>query len=264
MASPNILHWRTDFLDRLQLREPIAQSVALVLAHPDDETASASGLLQRLEQPRLIYLTDGAPRDLVDAKRAGFSDSRGYAAARKRELKAALRALGVTAEPIFYDYPDKQALDYLPEIVDRLVADLAAADVVVSHAYEHGHPDHDTAAVAVALACERLGDAAPERVEFAGYYLAKAGPVYGAFRVKGDEITSSLSPGELRAKRDAIAAFSSQHETLAQFPLSPERFRRTPTYEFRGAAPPGQALYDLYGWEITSARWRSRLAEMLP
>jgi LmbE family N-acetylglucosaminyl deacetylase len=252
-----------DFLEQLKSGQRIDWPVTLVLAHPDDETASAGGLLQRLGQVRLIYLTDGAPRDLIDAKRAGFGDHRDYAMLRKRELGRALRQLGLTTEPIFYDQPDKQALDQLIEIVGRLVSDLYGAKAVVTHPFEHGHPDHDTAAVAVALASFRLGASAPEGFEFAGYHLSDDGPVFGAFLPIGEEVVLQLSQEELERKRRAIAAFESQRQTLAQFPLAPERFRRAPGYDFTAPVPPGQALYDLYRWEITSARWRSRLREIL-
>ena len=252
-----------DFLKQLKSGQRIEQPIVLVLAHPDDETASAGGLLQRLEQPRLIYLTDGAPRDLIDAKRAGFDEHRDYATLRKRELGIALPQLGLAAEPIFYDHPDKQTLDQLIEIIERLISDLGGAEAVVTHPFEHGHPDHDTAAVAVALASLRLGASAPQCFEFAGYHLSDGGPVFGAFWPDGREVVLHLSQEELERKRRAIAAFESQRQTLAQFPLAPERFRRAPEYDFNAAAPPGQALYDLYGWEITSRLWRSRLQEIL-
>ena len=252
-----------DFLEQLKSGQRIEQPVALVLAHPDDETASAGGLLQRLEQVRLIYLTDGAPRDLIDARRAGFDDRRDYAMLRKRELSTSSRQLGLCVEPIFYDCPDKEALDQLIEIVARLVSDLRGAKAAITHAFEHGHPDHDTASVAVALASLRLGISAPERFEFAGYHLSDDGPVFGAFWPGGQDFSLQLAPDELERKRRAIAAFESQHQTLAHFPLAPERFRRAPEYDFTAAAPPGRALYDLYGWDITSQLWRSRLREIL-
>jgi LmbE family N-acetylglucosaminyl deacetylase len=252
-----------DFLEQLKSGQRIDRPVVLVLAHPDDETASAGGLLQRLERVRLIYLTDGAPRDLIDAKRVGCDSASDYAILRKRELHAALRQLGFGVEPIFYDCPDKEALEHLSKVVERLAVGLGGAKAVVTHSFEHGHPDHDTAAVAVALASSRLGSSAPERFEFAGYHLTDDGPVFGAFWPGGEEVALQLSQEELERKRRAISAFESQRQTLAQFPLAPERFRRAPEYDVATAAPPGQALYDLYGWEITSQLWRSRLREIL-
>jgi hypothetical protein len=66
---------------------------------------------------------------------------------------------------------------------------------------------------------------------------------------------------ELDRKRAALAAYQSQRETLHQFPLSPERFRAAPEYDFARPAPPGRALYDLYGWEVTAQSWRHAVAE---
>lgn len=251
-----------DFLEQAQAGGPVSGRVVLVLAHPDDETASAGGLLQRLAPPTLIYLTDGAPRDLIDARREGFSDWSHYARHRKAELREALTALAVRAQPMFYDYPDKAAHDFVAHIVDRLTVDLAGADVVITHPYEHGHPDHDTAAFTVVRACGRLGNAAPERVEFAGYHLGEHGPVYGQF-FDGDGVVLQLSAEQRERKLAALAAYASQAGTLRQFPVEPERFRRAPDYDFTAPAPPGRALYDLYGWEVTSSRWRSRLAEVV-
>ena len=142
-------------------------------------------------------------------------------------------------------------------------AKLAAPVIARPLGYEHGHPDHDTAAVAVALACKKLGRNAPQRAEFAGYHLDQEEPVFGAFWNCGEEVAIHLSPEELRRKRAALQAYASQSETLAQFPISPERFRRAPDYHFTSPAPPQRALYDLYGWQITGSEWRARLAELL-
>lgn len=249
-----------DFLEAISSGKQIDEPVALVLAHPDDETASAGALLQRVANPMLIYLTDGAPRDMEDARREDFGNWRGYAAIRKRELQMALTALGVAVPPIRYDAPDKQAHEFLGSLVELLIRDLSGMEAVVTHAYEHGHPDHDTAAFAVALARRRLGPDAPPALEFAGYHLGPEGPVYGRFWEGGG---TELHPTEMELdrKRAALSAHQSQRETLRQFPLRPERFRAAPEYGFDMPAPPGEALYDLYGWDITSERWREAVAE---
>src|SRR5690242_9330196 len=83
--------------------------VAVVVAHPDDETLGLGARLARLRDFKLIHLTDGAPRDMRDARREGFSDRDEYAAARARELDRALHALH--AQPrkrIGYDCVDQE------------------------------------------------------------------------------------------------------------------------------------------------------------
>ena len=66
----------------------------MVVAHPDDETVGAGATLPLFRRLLLVHATDGAPRDLADARAVGFADAAGYAAARRRELDAALAAGG--------------------------------------------------------------------------------------------------------------------------------------------------------------------------
>jgi LmbE family N-acetylglucosaminyl deacetylase len=247
------------FLDRLRAGAPVERPVALVVAHPDDETVALGSRLAGFRRLTLIHLTDGAPRDLADARRSGFADWHGYAAAREAELDRALACLGAApAVERRYRIADQQAILALDAIVDRLTHDLAGVAAVVTHPFEHGHPDHDTAALAVTLACAALarrGDP-PERYEFAGYHLGEAGPVFGRFRDDPacPEVLIEPAEAERARKRDAIACFATQAAMLAHFPLSPERLRPAPAYDF--ARPPGDSFYDRFGWDMTAAGWR--------
>src|SRR5262245_42709457 len=70
-AKPHFMKWPADSKSRwtevsrrlfpAQLDSSLR--LAVLAAHPDDETIGASRLLRRLSQPLVIYLTDGAPRD---------------------------------------------------------------------------------------------------------------------------------------------------------------------------------------------------------
>src|SRR6185437_14900327 len=97
---------------------PIGSPVAVVVAHPDDETLGLGSRLARLRDFKLIHLTDGAPRDMRDAQREGFFDRDAYARTRARELDRALHALH--AEPrerIGYGCVDQEAVESLPDVV---------------------------------------------------------------------------------------------------------------------------------------------------
>ena len=174
-------------------------------------------------------------------RRAGSSDQIECASEAERAGAARIERNG-------YGFPDQQAIDHIPAIVARLERDLAGMDAVFTHPYEHGHPDHDTAALAVSLARRRLATEgnAPERLEFASYHLRDGRGIFGEFWDDRDrpETIIELGPAERDAKRAAIACFETQHGTLGAFPLSPERVRFSPDYEFAAPAPPGQALYD--------------------
>jgi LmbE family N-acetylglucosaminyl deacetylase len=247
-------------IQRLAAGEPITEPVALVVAHPDDEVVALGSRLRCFADLTLIHLTDGAPRDLRDAQRTGYPDRASYAGARERELQAALDRLGIAPKRIGYAIPDQETAHQLPELIERLSRDLRSMAAIFTHPYEHGHPDHDSAALAVARAAP-----CQPRFECASYHLSENGPRFGAFWPDPASLEESwtLSSEEQAAKANAIACFASQGETLAQFGLAAERVRPAPAYDFSRAAPPGRALYERWGFRGTAADWRTHAARVL-
>jgi LmbE family N-acetylglucosaminyl deacetylase len=241
----------------------------LVAAHPDDETLALGGHLATIRQLTLVHVTDGAPRSLADARRAGFDSREAYARARSRELERALAAAQVgTARRRALGIADQEAVEHLPELLDMVKEELCGAAAVITHPYEGGHPDHDACALIVQCACRllRCADrAAPIRLEFPSYHGRNARWVRGHFWPAPGcpQTVLALDSVRLERKRAALAEFASQQQTLAPFPLSPERLRPAPTYDFTRAPPPGSVLYDSFGWPVTGHRWRQRSRALL-
>ncbi|TNC15792.1 PIG-L family deacetylase [Methylobacterium terricola] len=241
-------------LRALATRQPLDLAVAVVTAHPDDETVGLGGAMARLRNLTLVQLTDGAPLEPDVAARAGFPSRQSYAAARRGELVDALAVLveGRLARQVFYEIPDGRLADHLAVAVERLVEDLIHVDVVLTHPYEGGHFDHDAAAFAVQEACARLarhGAHAPTRLEFTSYHR-----LHGLLRTgrflddpAAPEIVVPLSAEAARRKEVAFACHRSQAGNLRMFGFGPERFRAAPTYDF--ARPPGgEAMYGMEVW----------------
>ena len=255
------------FLQRLARHEAIPERVVVVVAHPDDEVLAAGSRMDRMEDLTVIHITDGAPRDMEDARREGFSTPEDYAAHRRREVAAAMDALEADPELLCYWHPDKESILHGPAILDQLTEDLRGARAVITHAYEHGHPDHDTAALCTHLALDRLregGGEVPEVYEFPIYALENGRSVFGRFSpdATAPETVLPLTPDDRARRNAALSAYKSQRGVLAFAGDWQERLRPAPAYDFRLPAPQGTALYDRHGWVMTLDRWR-RYADAL-
>lgn len=241
-------------LARLAAGLRVAEPVAVVVAHPDDESLWAGAALRLLDNATLIHLTDGAPTDMTDATRLGFARRADYAAARAAELDAALDALAVAPRRIGYDIADQAAVEDLPGLVQRLGADLDGMAAVLTHPYEGGHPDHDAAAFAVAA----IGVA--EHLEFSCYPTIEGRRAFGRFwpDPAAPEHVCAFDAATRDAVDAAIAAHASQADVIGAWRPDCARYRRAPTYDFAAPPPPGVALYDSFGWTITSREFCAR------
>jgi LmbE family N-acetylglucosaminyl deacetylase len=241
----------------------------LLCAHPDDETIGASACLSRLRNPTVVFLTDGAPRDPgLRSPRATGSRAR-YARMRHEEAIAALALAGVSIDRIlFLGGVDQEAIHEIALLAERFASLLAQVepDIVITHCYEGGHPDHDAAALIATVSNRILAREkknAPEVLEMTSYHLRDGQCVTGEFlpRDRGqssgaEELTIELSPDERARKEQMLAAYVSQQTILSRFSIGPERLRAAPAYDFTSAPHPGKLWYESLGWPMTGERWR--------
>ena len=236
-------------------RGPIAAAhVAIVTAHPDDETLAFGTVMARLEGVKIIVATDGAPRDLNTAKRLGFATAADYAAARRAELARGLALAGKGPDDILHlDFPDQEAAANLGPMADALSAvfDKHGVRVVLTHAYEGGHPDHDAVAAAVALATR----GGPVEVIESPFYREADGNFAVQTFVPLEEIdeviTTLLTPEEAALKLEMLARHETQAGVFVGFTPRHEQFRPAPAYDF-GQPPNGGAI--LYLWADWAAK----------
>jgi LmbE family N-acetylglucosaminyl deacetylase len=251
-----------DWLCSLAPKDPARFSVTVVAAHPDDEIIGAGVRLGKLSRVSIVYLTDGSPRNMRDARALGFSSVREYARARSSEALAALSLCGVSPAQVFSSRrPDQQAA-YNLAFLSRTVASIfrrLASDIVLTHPYEGGHPDHDSGAFCVHTASALLRRARLKPptaiIEFTSYHAGDEGIESGRFLDNGGQVrVLALASEEQRLKLEMLAQHRTQRQVLSQFSVATESFRLAPNYDFTNP-PDAPIYYDRFDWGLKSADW---------
>ncbi|HET9729197.1 MAG TPA: PIG-L family deacetylase, partial [Acidimicrobiia bacterium] len=228
----------------------------------------AGARLSRLRFLDVVCVTDGAPHDMRDAAANGFASRDEYARARAGERERALAIAHILPAQI-HDIGciDQEASFGLSEITRHITNLLRQTrpEIVLTHPYEGGHPDHDATAFAVHHAVKQLAaahDSAPTIVEFASYHWHDGAMRTGCFlpdprlRVR----TLSLGSDERELKTAMFACYGTQQDVLAQFSTDVERFRLAPAYDFTAPPHEGRLFYEWFDWRVDGREWR-RLAE---
>jgi LmbE family N-acetylglucosaminyl deacetylase len=230
---------------------PAAQ-LLVVAAHPDDETVGAASLLLRTERAAVVHVTDGSPADA--RLRPGHPDRAAYARLRRAEAEEALAVAGLDRGRILrLGGADQEVARSLAPLARELAAILAALRprLVVAHAWEGGHPDHDASALAtraaLALVARREGEA-PRLVEMTGYHLAGARLATSEFLPGPRAVRHRLGPEERARKRAMLERYASQRAALAAFGVETEDFRLGGPLAPAARPHPGPLHYKLRGW----------------
>lgn len=229
---------------------PLLGRTLVLIAHPDDEAVGCGGLLQRMNDPIIVFATDGAPRSDYFWKQYG---SRGaYSRVRAEEAEKALAAVGVThLHFLSEDSPCADQELYLnltsshEQLCELIEAELPQA--ILTHAYEGGHPDHDACAFLAAQAGKRYGLAV---WEMPLYHRASGEVARQSFIAADQQQVLELSRQELARKHEMYSAYVSQSAVLADFNSAVERFRPMQNYNFARVPHAGILNYEAWQWPI--------------
>jgi N-acetylglucosamine malate deacetylase 2 len=241
-----------------------APRLMVIVAHPDDETVGAGARLDRLRDASFVFVTDGAPRNLSDARSAGFENRREYASARRHELNNVFELAGIgVGRYRCLNLVDQESAFHMAQCTAKILEQVGDTEpeAILTHPYEGGHPDHDTTTLSVHLACRVLHREygwAPAIFEMSSYHNSSHGMRTATFLPweNAPPMTALLSPQEQEFKRRLLACYVSQTRTLQAFSTEVECFRIAPDYDFTQAPHDGPLYYEHFNWGVTGERWR--------
>lgn len=251
---------------RESVKDIFGASVLVLTAHPDDECVAAGALYRYLERAVFAHLTDGAPRNLVDALAHGFATAADYAEARRRELHSALSVAGVRPQDcVQAGIADQEASKRLVEATEWVRERIKEIEpeTIITLAYEGGHPDHDAAAFAAHAASSLLrkeGVTPPPIIECPLYHAGGSASrrMCPGFLPRADvePITFILTEAERKLKREMLERFVTQSGVLRFFTIEEECFRPAPEYDFTLPPHEGKLYYESFDFGQDGPGWR--------
>jgi len=245
---------------------PLLGRTLVLIAHPDDEAVGCGALLQRMQEPVVVFATDGAPRDPYFWEKAGSREA--YADLRRREARSSLGLAGVrhieflrAGEGYFTDQELFRCLAPALESLSALVRRYTPR-ALLTLAYEGGHPDHDSCSFLTSVLARSLSLPAWEMPLY--FRRTDGAALCQQFRaLNGSEIALQPTEEEQKTKHEMLTAYISQGEVLKQFSAATEWFRPQAAYDYSQPPHTGVLNYEAWGWPIKGSQVSAAFASFL-
>lgn len=205
--------WSSCGLQQLpELAIPDYRHAVIVAPHPDDEVLGSAGLMQRLSSRGIPLTIVGVTDGEASHPRSPTVGPRALAERRARERHQALNLLGLGGAAVLSMALADGAVARDAGELAACLTDLLGPDVLCVAPSDHdGHPDHDAAGRAAAMACAATGATFLRYLVWTWHWATP-----GDARVpwlRGRRL--DLSAFERTRKRSATAAFRSQVAPLS-------------------------------------------------
>jgi len=237
---------------------------AVIVAHPDDEVVGAGSLIHKLNDVTIVHASNGAPRAAKILEKSEFLTPKDYGEARIKACACALAIAKIPAERIIeFGYMALDLPHRLMSLTRSVMAFLlnSSSEIVLTNAYDGGHPDHDATAFATHTAIDlikRSGLKPPVIFEFGLYPDADSRTrVLDFLPGSGKETTIVVLDGKARKlKLQMFDCLSTQGGPLNASPFESEKFRRAPSYDFRRLPGCGAPHYESFDWGFSGDDWQ--------
>jgi LmbE family N-acetylglucosaminyl deacetylase len=242
---------------------------AVIVAHPNDEVVGSGFLISKLAEVFVLHISNGFPHLDAEVKANNIEKENEYAEQRRRECYAALQIASVPNDNVTeLNVPQFSIPFQLVALTKEVLKFLqrTSPQIILTHAYEGGHPDHDATAFATHAAVRLLtenGLKAPAIFEMA-LYPGKSGlskvPEFLHSPAR-ESTTLSLNRDAQDLKLKMFNCFKTHRQIFEISPLGPERFRESPGYDFTQPPHEGELYYENFDWGMTGEDWRALATE---